>query len=129
MYQVVGWGNVMCWLFIGDEFDVYEVYCFGLVQEVIVLEDFFDYVIVFVEWVVIQVLLGVCVIFGLVCQVLLEGEVVVVVVLLEVVRCLFDSEDVKEGLCVFQECCLGCFEGCQLGFCLCVLVIGLGVGC
>ena len=34
LHQIAGWGNAMRWLLTGDEFDAYEAYRLGLVQEV-----------------------------------------------------------------------------------------------
>lgn len=56
MVQCCGYGNVMCYLFIGDFFSVEEVFCIGLVQEVM-QGDFFECVLVIVIIIIKQVLL------------------------------------------------------------------------
>lgn len=59
---VVGWIDVMCYIFIGDEFDVDEVLCMCLFIEVVEFGEELVWVFEYVEWIVWVVLLVVCVV-------------------------------------------------------------------
>jgi enoyl-CoA hydratase len=106
-----GWGNAMRWLLTGDEFDAYEAYRIGLVQEIVENGKELDKAIEIAEKIAGQAPLGVYATLKSSRKLQQEGYEAAKNDLQPQIVELFNSEDAKEGVQSFLERRDGNFKG------------------
>ncbi|MBM7059229.1 crotonase/enoyl-CoA hydratase family protein [Pseudomonas sp. UL073] len=109
--KIAGWGNAMRWLLTGDQFDAFEAYRLGLVQEVVAPEELMPRALQLAERIAEQAPLGVQATLASARQALTEGESAAIASFATQVPALMASEDAAEGLRAMQERRPGDFKG------------------
>ncbi|MCY1283323.1 Carnitinyl-CoA dehydratase [compost metagenome] len=109
--KAAGWGNAMRWLLTGDQFDAFEAYRLGLVQEVVAPEELMPHALQLAERIAAQAPLGVQATLASARLAATEGEAAAVASFATEVPRLLASEDAAEGLRAMQERRPGNFQG------------------
>ncbi len=109
--QVAGWGNAMRWLLTGDEFDAYEAYRLGLIQEVLAPEELLPRALQLAERIAAQAPLGIQATLASARQAVSQGQTVAARNLPTLAQTLLASEDALEGQRAMQERRPGHFKG------------------
>ncbi|CAD5110047.1 crotonase/enoyl-CoA hydratase family protein [Zestomonas carbonaria] len=109
--KIAGWGNAMRWLLTGDEFDAFEAYRLGLVQEVLASEELMPRALQLAERIAAQAPLGVQATLASARQAVAEGEAAAIASFATQVPALMASEDAAEGVRAMLERRPGNFKG------------------